>query len=88
MASSPVSKEFVPSLGVHHTNFRPTSVQFKSKINSDEAGKRHQTRHLEFHTPQLLTKGLQIPRSIGVGSTFLHSLVGRIAEVHPPVLLL
>jgi hypothetical protein len=45
-------------------NFRPTSVQFKSRINSDKARKRHQTRHLEFYTPQLLTEGLQIPTSL------------------------
>jgi len=56
--------------------------------NSDKARKRHQTRHLEFYTPGLLTEGLQIPRSIGVRSTFLPSLVGCMAEVHPPVLFL
>src|SRR5437667_2767143 len=47
-------------LGVHPKGFRPTSVQFKGRINSDKARKRHQTRHLEFYTPQLLTEGLQI----------------------------
>ncbi len=39
---------------------RPTSVQFKGRINGDKARKRHQTRHLEFYTPQLLTEGLQV----------------------------
>ncbi len=39
---------------------RPTSVQFKGRINSDKARKRHQTRHLEFYTPQLLTEGLLV----------------------------
>src|SRR2546429_9142260 len=47
-------------LGVHPKGFRPTSVQFKGRINSDKARKRHQTRHLEFYTPQLLTEGLQV----------------------------
>src|SRR5437588_9346778 len=45
---------------VHPKGFRPTSVQFKSRINSDKARKRHQTRHLEFYTPQLLTEGLLV----------------------------
>src|SRR2546429_3197766 len=40
----------------HPNNFRPTSVQFKGRINSDKARKRHQTRHLEFYTPRLLTE--------------------------------
>ena len=40
--------------------FRPTPVQFKGRINGDKARKRHQTRHLEFYTPQLLTEGLQV----------------------------
>ena len=31
-------------------NFRPTSVQFKGRINRDKARKRHQTRHLEVYT--------------------------------------
>ncbi len=31
-------------------------------------GKGHQTRHLDFCLQQLLTEGLQTPRSIGVGS--------------------
>src|SRR2546429_5421475 len=56
-------------LGVHPKGFRPTSVQFKGRINSDKARKRHQTRHLEFYTLRLLTEGLQRPRSIGVGAT-------------------
>src|SRR6266550_8109030 len=46
--------------GVHRNDFRPTSVQFKGRINSDKARKRHQTRHLEFYTPQLLTEGFQL----------------------------
>ena len=51
------------SVSVTHTfiltgphNFRPTSVQFKGRINSDKARKRHRTRHLEFYTPRLLTE--------------------------------
>src|SRR5437016_13264201 len=40
--------------------FRPTSVQFKGRINGDKARTRHQTRHLEVYTPQLLTEGLQV----------------------------
>src|SRR5437879_3788321 len=40
----------------HPNNFRPTSVQFKGRINSDKARKRHRTRHLEFYTPRLLTE--------------------------------
>ncbi len=44
----------------HPNNFRPTSVQFKGRINSDKARKRHQTRHLEFYTPQLLTEMLEV----------------------------
>src|SRR5205823_12204707 len=61
------------------TNFRPTSVQFKGRINSYKARKRHRTRHLEFYTPRLLTEGSQRPRSIGVGCTpFLPSVVGCI----------
>src|SRR2546429_8116214 len=66
-------------LGVHPKGFRPTSVQFKGRINSDKARKRHQTRHLEFYTPQLLTEASQRSRSIGVGCTqFLPSVVGCI----------
>jgi len=34
-------------------NFRPTSVQFKGRINNGKARKRHQTRHLEFYASLL-----------------------------------
>src|SRR6266550_4186255 len=37
-----------------------SSGHFKGRINGDKARKRHQTRHLEFYTPQLLTEGLQV----------------------------
>jgi len=37
-------------------NFRPTSVQFKGRINSDKVRKRHRTRHLEFYAPRLLRR--------------------------------
>ena len=36
--------------------FRPTSVQFKGRINSDKARKRHRTRHLEFYTPPAVNR--------------------------------
>jgi hypothetical protein len=36
-----------------------TKIQFNGRINSDKARKRHQTRHLEFYTPQLLTEGFE-----------------------------
>src|ERR1700739_3015631 len=38
----------------------PTATEFKGRINSDKARKRHRTRHLEFYTPRLLTDRLQV----------------------------
>ena len=46
-------------------NFRPTSVQFKARINGEKARKRHQTPHLEFYIPRLLTEGLLVFRIAG-----------------------
>jgi hypothetical protein len=67
-------------LGVHPKGFRPTSVQFKGRINSDKARKRHQTRHLEFYTPQLSTEGLQVRILPGEPNPFRPGVCG------PPVL--
>jgi len=61
-------------------NFRPTSVQFKGRINSDAARKRHRTWHLEFYTPRLLTEGLHLVLIWEVGRTISLSNIANVVS--------
>src|SRR6267143_4055373 len=63
-SGSCVQKKLCQLRGSPHV-FSPSSVQLKSEINGALPRKRHQTRHLEFCTAYLLSRGSRVRVSPG-----------------------